>query len=63
MEWIIKWSVVSDNNTAFGEARVSGTKVVDALNTFFRTKGNGTKMIMGIEAVLEKPIKEKRKKL
>ena len=59
-EWNIRWT--SENGTVFGESRVYGVKIVDAINKFLRSRENDGKVIVGINMIEEKPIK-KRKRL
>ena len=59
-EWNIRWT--SENGTVFGESRVYGVKIVDAINKFLRSRENDDKVIVGINMIEEKPIK-KRKRL
>lgn len=62
MEWDISWEMQKEESeTVLGTTRVSATKVVDALNKFF--KDNCTKKMTGIRVVPEEPSKPKRRKV
>ena len=62
MDWDISWEMKNgDSETVLGTTRVSATKVVDALNKFF--KNNCTKKMTGIRVVPEEPNKPKRRKV
>ena len=64
MDWDISWEMQKEESeTVLGITRVSATKVVDALNKFFKDKDNFTKKMTGIRVVPEEPIKPKRRKV
>ena len=48
-EWNIRWT--SENGTVFGESRVYGVKIVDAINKFLRSRENDDKVIVGINQI------------
>lgn len=63
MEWDISWEMQrGESEKVLGITRVSATKVVDALNKFFKDKDNFTKKMTGIKVVPEQPKTIKRKK-
>ena len=63
MEWDISWEMQKEKSeTVLGITRVSATKVVDAIDTFFKDKDNFTKKMTGIQMVPEQPKKTKRRK-
>lgn len=62
MKWNISWSITSPTGTVLGEARVSGAKIMDAINKFLCKKGNEEKRIIGIEMVDEKPKKKRTRR-
>ena len=64
MDWDISWEMQKEESeTVLGITRVSATKVVDALNKFFKDKDNFTKKMTGIKVAPEPPKKIQRKKV
>ena len=64
MDWDISWEMQrGESEKILGTTRVSATKVVDALNKFFKDKDNFTKKMTGIKVVQEPPKKIQRKKV
>jgi hypothetical protein len=61
MDWNVKWTMDSEKGQLSGEEIVSGVKVVDAINAFLRNKENNFKRIIGINAIQEKPIRNRRR--
>ena len=63
MDWDISWEMKNGEfETVLGTTRISGNKVIDALDKFFKGKDNCTKKMTGIRLVQEETNRPKRRK-
>lgn len=62
MDWDISWEMKNGEfETVLGTTRISGNKVIDALDKFFKGKDSCMKKMTGIKMVPEETNKPKRR--